>query len=182
MKQKLKNNLAKWLLKWLKLITASGKGLALGQGALHLFLHSNPACQVFSLKHPSLLYGPFCKTAPGPPGWVSDAPGQGEEGLHYLFSTQVLSQPKNYFSIAPFANFSCCVCSLVVPTDFLTHELNLEKTVWSWRRGKVVPWQALGRIILGQVGSCSLASQVFSLLRKPSLLCQWVRSATLWVK
>ena len=162
MKQKPKNNLAKWLLKWLKLITASGKSLALGQGSLHLLLHSNPACQVFSLEHPSLLYVPFCRTALGPPGWVSKAPGQGgRASLHVQHPSPLTA--KNYFSTAHFANSSYCVCSLVVPTDFLSHELNLEKTIWSWRRGKVMTWQALGRIILGQVGSCSLGSQVFSL-------------------
>lgn len=35
---------------------------------LHLLLHSNPACQVFSLKRPSLLYVLFCRTAPGSQG------------------------------------------------------------------------------------------------------------------
>lgn len=55
--------LAKWLLKWLKLITASGKSLALRQGTLHLLLQSNPACQVFILEHPSLLYFLFPSTA-----------------------------------------------------------------------------------------------------------------------
>lgn len=101
----------------------------------------------------------FPSPVPYPLGWVPDAPRR-DLSLPVQHSLGMISALLHLPFICSHW-FSCYVCPSVAHADFLSLELNTGKKIWSQGRGEVVPWQALGRIILGQVCSCPSGSQVF---------------------
>lgn len=94
----------------------------------------------------------FLGCAPCSLGWLRATPWGSLcscSGLHV-----VLWEPKNFLSTAPCVNSFHCACFPVTHTDFLGNEPNSQRWFGAREEGRVVPRQALGRNILGQVSSC----------------------------